>query len=368
MKLPFSDRFCYFPSLFWQNSKFVSSYSHLKVVGVRVYGQSFEIYRKHIFDLLSKKRNKLKLREETRNKFKVDNLSRTEIVNIADVTEFIRMSLENRKAHSNQLNQRSSRSHALFKIQFEFEFEEVKKQESETILSSQDSINVNDISSEMENHEALVTFSRSQKCRSLHREKGVKQLNSRFKCQSTLGESGVSKFQRKSFRNDLKQLANESKKFKSGSSNQKRFFIQKCINIVDLAGSERLNKTKNKGIHLQEANSVNQSLSCLGRCIEALKKNIHVPYRESKLTKFLSQYFLQKNSISMIAHMNPRHSDFNETLRVLSYANLASEIDPVKSTMMVKNTKGFLFTSRKFPGRVHTSATKSSKIEKFISN
>lgn len=64
------------------------------------------------------------------------------------------------------------------------------------------------------------------------------------------------------------------------------------ISFVDLAGSERVKETKAVGEVLTEAHSINKSLLTLGKCISALadpKKRVgHIPYRDSKLTKLLS--------------------------------------------------------------------------------
>ena len=56
------------------------------------------------------------------------------------------------------------------------------------------------------------------------------------------------------------------------------------------AGSERADRTGNEGMRLQESGAINSSLTCLGRCIETLRRNQRnphgpqhvVPYRESK--------------------------------------------------------------------------------------
>lgn len=55
--------------------------------------------------------------------------------------------------------------------------------------------------------------------------------------------------------------------------------------------------TQSKGKNLTETNNINKSLLVLGTCISALseqsknKNNIsgHIPYRDSKLTKLLSE-------------------------------------------------------------------------------
>ncbi|KAF8380413.1 hypothetical protein HHK36_027899 [Tetracentron sinense] len=57
--------------------------------------------------------------------------------------------------------------------------------------------------------------------------------------------------------------------------------------VVDLAGSERIDKSGSEGHTLEEAKSINLSLSALGKCINALAENsAHVPVRDSKLTRY----------------------------------------------------------------------------------
>jgi kinesin family protein 5 len=61
--------------------------------------------------------------------------------------------------------------------------------------------------------------------------------------------------------------------------------------LVDLAGSEKVAKTNVSGTQLDEAKGINKSLSALGKVIHALtdKKSTHIPYRESKLTRILTE-------------------------------------------------------------------------------
>uniref|UniRef100_A0A6M2F4P0 Kinesin-like protein n=1 Tax=Populus davidiana TaxID=266767 RepID=A0A6M2F4P0_9ROSI len=62
--------------------------------------------------------------------------------------------------------------------------------------------------------------------------------------------------------------------------------------VVDLAGSERIDKSGSEGHTLEEAKSINLSLSALGKCINALAENsAHVPIRDSKLTRLLRDSF-----------------------------------------------------------------------------
>lgn len=60
--------------------------------------------------------------------------------------------------------------------------------------------------------------------------------------------------------------------------------------LVDLAGSEKAEKTGAEGRVLEEAKTINKSLSTLGNVINALSslgRGSHIPYRDSKLTRIL---------------------------------------------------------------------------------
>ena len=116
------------------------------------------------------------------------------------------------------------------------------------------------------------------------------------------------------------------------------------LSIVDLAGSERANRTEATGKNLQEACKINQSLSILGKCLEAMKHNSIftakkiVPFRESKLTKLFCEYFQGEQNIIMITNINPRKEDFEETLRALNYSCIAKDVKPIKSRIVSRNT------------------------------
>lgn len=69
--------------------------------------------------------------------------------------------------------------------------------------------------------------------------------------------------------------------------------VRKCkFHFVDLAGSERAKRTGAEGIRLREGIEINKGLLVLGNVISALgdeqkKGKVHVPYRDSKLTRIL---------------------------------------------------------------------------------
>lgn len=64
------------------------------------------------------------------------------------------------------------------------------------------------------------------------------------------------------------------------------------LTIVDLAGSERVSKSGSEGLRMEEAKKINLSVSNLGNVINALANNTnqgHVPFRDSKLTRILTE-------------------------------------------------------------------------------
>ncbi|UYV61401.1 pav [Cordylochernes scorpioides] len=143
------------------------------------------------------------------------------------------------------------------------------------------------------------------------------------------------------------------------------------LSLVDLAGSERTARTGTAGNRLKEASHDNHvhvvqaMIIMVGRsrrlflltCIEILRENqmenankeetkaaavtpihtsIHhrhspvcpqmVPYRESKLTHLFKSYFEGEGSIKMVVCVNPKPSDYDETIHVMKFAELTQEV------------------------------------------
>merc|ERR1719240_2068072 len=77
------------------------------------------------------------------------------------------------------------------------------------------------------------------------------------------------------------------------------------FHLVDLAGSERAKRTGAVGSRFKESVAINKGLLALGHVISALgdmsKKVSHVPYRESKLTRLLSDSLGGNSRTVMIA-------------------------------------------------------------------
>lgn len=137
-----------------------------------------------------------------------------------------------------------------------------------------------------------------------------------------------------------------------------------------MAGAERQKKTKAEGTRLKEAVSINKGLLALGNVINALvarsgkgrrrgkghrggrgrggedagdegqhddgeaggvqdlvpTKTVHIPYRDSKLTRLLRDSLGGNAQTIMVACVSPADSSYDETLNTLRYASRARAI------------------------------------------
>ncbi|KAI7859176.1 P-loop containing nucleoside triphosphate hydrolase protein, partial [Circinella umbellata] len=102
------------------------------------------------------------------------------------------------------------------------------------------------------------------------------------------------------------------------------------FHFVDLAGSERLKRTAAEGDRRKEGININAGLLALGNVISALgdpsKRGTHVPYRDSKLTRLLQDSLGGSATTLMIACASPTEYNLSETLNTLQYANRARNI------------------------------------------
>ena len=98
--------------------------------------------------------------------------------------------------------------------------------------------------------------------------------------------------------------------------------------LVDLAGSEKISKTGAQGQTLEEAKNINKSLTTLGKVIVALtdKKSTHVPYRESKLTRVLSESLGGNSRTCLIITASPHPFNDRESLSTLRFGARARNI------------------------------------------
>ena len=98
--------------------------------------------------------------------------------------------------------------------------------------------------------------------------------------------------------------------------------------MVDLAGSEKISKTGATGTTLDEAKMINKSLTTLGMVINALtdKKSNHIPYRDSKLTRILSESLGGNSKTCLVVTCSPSPFNDQETLSTLRFGSRARSI------------------------------------------
>ncbi|XP_042452527.1 kinesin-like protein KIN-UB [Zingiber officinale] len=98
--------------------------------------------------------------------------------------------------------------------------------------------------------------------------------------------------------------------------------------VVDLAGSERIDKSGSEGHSLEEAKSINLSLSALGKCINALAENSpHVPVRDSKLTRLLRDSFGGSARTSLVITIGPSPRHRGETASTIMFGQRAMKVE-----------------------------------------
>eukprot|EP00227_Mantoniella_beaufortii_P010987 CAMPEP_0197583194 /NCGR_PEP_ID=MMETSP1326-20131121/6188_1 /TAXON_ID=1155430 /ORGANISM="Genus nov. species nov., Strain RCC2288" /LENGTH=828 /DNA_ID=CAMNT_0043147379 /DNA_START=88 /DNA_END=2570 /DNA_ORIENTATION=+ len=100
------------------------------------------------------------------------------------------------------------------------------------------------------------------------------------------------------------------------------------LHLIDLAGSERVGRSEATGDRLKEAQHINKSLSALGDVIAALlEKRAHVPYRNSQLTRLLSDSLGGNSKVVLLAHLAPESASLPETQSTLLFSQRCSQVE-----------------------------------------
>ncbi|KAG6959004.1 hypothetical protein JG688_00010284 [Phytophthora aleatoria] len=241
-----------------------------------------EIYGEDIHDLLdnsglNRRSEPLQLRENKKNGVWVQGLAEVRVSTRLEAMEQMRRGSLQRITASTQMNERSSRSHAVYTVKI---VQRVSGQESKKI-------------SPVSNNQKM--------------------------------ESG-----RKHIAKTAAESPGEGVGLEFAESDA---VIVSKLTFVDLAGSERLKKTHAEGERMKEGIQINVGLFALGNVINALgdekrrsASHVHVPYRSSKLTRLLQDALGGNSRTLFIACVSPADSNANETLNTLQYANRAKNI------------------------------------------
>lgn len=122
---------------------------------------------------------------------------------------------------------------------------------------------------------------------------------------------------------------------------------QSKLVLIDLAGSEMVKKTAATGQQLEEAKTINKSLSALGLVINALTddKITHIPYRDSKLTRVLQDSLGGNSKTVLIVAASPSMFNALETVSTFRFGARAKNIEnkaKVNATRSVEELEGCL--------------------------
>lgn len=269
-----------------------------------------EIYQEEIHDLLKKDRSqqKLNLHERPDTGVYVKDLTSYVCKSIEEIERVMRVGNQNRKVGATDMNEHSSRSHAIFVITIEQQHQhqqpELESERPELAISA------NQMKTQRNNKQQVM-------------------IDTRPSVQSASSSSSS-----------------------SSSAKNTRIRVGQ-LNLVDLAGSERQRKTNNSGQRHKESIKINLSLSALGNVINSLMKingqqqsnkahdaaaaasrvpsaaainksdGYHVPYRDSKLTRLLQDSLGGNSRTLMIANIGPASYNYDETINTLNYASRA---------------------------------------------
>lgn len=126
-------------------------------------------------------------------------------------------------------------------------------------------------------------------------------------------------------------------------------YVQSKLQLVDLAGSERAKRTGASGVRLKESAGINFGLMALAKVIRALTSaptsanatvsnndtsvsnlapptNAFIPYRESKLTRYLQDSLGGNSRTLLVACITTSELSLRESLSTLQYAARAQKI------------------------------------------
>ncbi|KAI7862699.1 hypothetical protein BDF14DRAFT_1508941 [Spinellus fusiger] len=242
-----------------------------------------EIYNEELIDLLDAsppgEAPPVSIREDSKGQIYWTGVKEVVVHSTDDVLFYLEQGTQSRATGSTDMNEKSSRSHAIFSVSLKQE-KWMPSQSLPTAFS----------------RAASPTPSRST---------GSKRPPSALNIRSSL--------------NDLRQ-----------SEDGDWVITTSKFHFVDLAGSERLKRTAAEGDRRKEGININAGLLALGNVISALgdtsKRSTHIPYRDSKLTRLLQDSLGGSATTLMIACASPVEYNLSETLNTLQYANRARNI------------------------------------------
>ncbi|EMP30336.1 Kinesin-like protein KIF16B, partial [Chelonia mydas] len=321
-----------------------------------------EIYNERVRDLLRRKSSKtynLRIREHPKEGPYVEDLSKHLVQNYSDVEELMEAGNINRTTAATGMNDVSSRSHAIFTINFT-----QAKFDAEMPCETVSKIHLVDLAGSERADATGATGVRLKEGGNIN--KSLVTLGNVISALADLSQDATNPLAKKKqvfvpYRDSVltwllkDSLGGNSKTIMIATEKGKGMFLLELsvakfdaempcetvskIHLVDLAGSERADATGATGVRLKEGGNINKSLVTLGNVISALadlsqdatnplakKKQVFVPYRDSVLTWLLKDSLGGNSKTIMIATISPADVNYGETLSTLRYANRAKNI------------------------------------------
>ncbi|KAL3314039.1 Kinesin-like protein kif21b [Cichlidogyrus casuarinus] len=279
----------------------------------QVSAQFIEIYNENLIDLLNPAMDEaskklLRIHENTDGQIYLTGVTSKLVTSLADTLRCLSDGSKFRQTGCTLMNAQSSRSHAIFTL--------VVRQQRSSFAPPPDGDPEPPVEKAVDRHIAVQY--RLQVCAALM--------------------SGFQQAAGSNKENELPEVLQQVSDLET---------LTAKFHFVDLAGSERMHKTGATGLRAKEGISINCGLLALGNVISALadveKRGMHVPYRDSKLTRLLQDSLGGNSQTAMIACVSPSDLNFLETCSTIRYANRAKNIKNKVSVNQDKTSKQLAF-------------------------
>eukprot|EP01012_Entosiphon_sulcatum_P023226 TRINITY_DN281_c1_g1_i1.p1 TRINITY_DN281_c1_g1~~TRINITY_DN281_c1_g1_i1.p1 ORF type:complete len:714 (-),score=115.54 TRINITY_DN281_c1_g1_i1:9-2150(-) len=140
-------------------------------------------------------------------------------------------------------------------------------------------------------------------------------------------------FSYRSVQDRVRELSVDARGFIQNAVEPSAGFVVRLshLNMVDLAGSERVGKAQTQGQRKVEGANINKSLSELSLVISKLTDpepaaRLHIPYRNSKLTRILQTALGGNSCTAIICTLSPAELQMEESRSTLQFAKRAKSI------------------------------------------
>ncbi|WFD44608.1 hypothetical protein MPSI1_003276 [Malassezia psittaci] len=276
-----------------------------------------ELYNEDLIDLLADPNvdapNQVQIRETRAGEIVWMGLRHRRAQSASDVVQLLQEGMAIRQTHETEMNTQSSRSHAIFSLTLTRR----RPRNADRPMSVTRSSSPEKIS-------AIPTTPIASK---IQRSTGLPSLS-----RGPFGDRAGTPTQISTPSRGSQTPRNAALQSRRGSVEDEAVITTSKLHFVDLAGSERLKRTAASGDRVKEGISINSGLHALGNVISTLsdpskaRRAMHIPYRDSKLTRLLQDSLGGNAHTLMLACVSSLEANVNETLNTLHYAQRARHI------------------------------------------